>query len=217
MRTAYLTSARFKRLGDIADHFGGVSVKAQQLLGLQLSQTGKREIRAALARHNLRGAAILTELPKRHLMHDLDQVLDRTRESLELARDLGFEMVGLDLGEVRPVPQRADHPKEPIDPGPLLLPNLEDVEKFTKSAPPKSSLVDTETITAALQELAKIVERIGVPLACGATLSHQESLAAALAAVDHPQLFRELDPGAAVLELEADVDAVIDQAPAVRH
>ena len=57
--------------------FQGLTTSAAALRPRELSQTGRREVRAVLARHSLLGAALRADLPGRGFTPDADRILSR--------------------------------------------------------------------------------------------------------------------------------------------
>ena len=109
--------------------------------------------------------------------------------------------------------------KKPIDPaaaGLILLPDAATVEAVVQP-PPSLTPAEREqvdTATEALREAAALADRVGLPVAMGASLAETADLVALLRVIDGPLLFRELDTAAAAGE---DLEFAVGEAPAVLH
>lgn len=204
--------------------FDGLTVPARALNFRDLSQTGRREVRALLSRHELAGAALRVTLPGKGLTAnaDADRILDGLRRAIIGARDCGFAMVACDLGALPRATVAPAKPK-PIDPaaaGAILLPTPTEMQAI--AAPPPPPLTDAEKQHAAfaadvLRELARGVDTVGLPVAFSATLASTIDLTAVLERVGYALFFRELDPASTVEELSADVDAIVKTNPPLLH
>ncbi len=201
--------------------FHGLTTSAAQLAVRELSATGRREVRAILARHNLAGAALRCDAPARGLTADADadHLLSELESAMSAARDCGFAMVACDLGRL-PRTEQAAPPPKPVAPemlGSIILPDPAEIASLT--APPPAPLTPDERrhgefAVEVLRAAGERADRIGIPVAFSASLATTPDLAAILLAAACPLFGRELDPVAA---LEEGPAGVVAQEPSVLH
>ena len=196
----------------------GVTYGVDPLGSAELSQSGRREVRALFARDGMTAVALRADAPGRGLTAeaDADALLARLGTAMALARDCGFTLVACDLGRL-PRSAAAPPPRRPVDPsgaGLILIPELSPTP-----AEPTQPLTDAERQHAAfardvLREAGTLADRSGVAIAFSASLAGHDDLLSLLRAVDAPLLARELDPPASLPASAADLVA---QMPAVLH
>lgn len=193
--------------------FAGATIAARALKPRELSRTGRREVRHLWSSHNMAAAALRFNLPGRGLTADIDadRFLDRLQLCLELARDCGFECLACDLGAVPRAPAEAPRPR-PVDAGalgPLILPDL----KETTPPEPPRPLSEQERdharkATELLRHAGAVADRVGVPVAFGASLGRTHDLVTLLAGAACPLFGRELDPAASLDETPPELVAI---------
>lgn len=193
--------------------FGGATIAARSLKPQELSRTGRREIRHLWSSHNLAAAALRFNLPGKGLTPDIDadRFLDRLRLCLELARDCGFECLACDLGAI---PRAPDEPpkRRPIEPGALGALILPDSLDAPPPEPPRP-LSEKEQLHARsasdiLRQAGAMADRVGVPVAFGASLGRTHDLVTLLKETAFPLFGRELDPAASLEETPPDLVAI---------
>ena len=191
----------------------GLTTSAAALGVRELSQSGRREVRAILSRNSLAGAALRADLPGRGLTldADADRIMAELEAGLAAACDCGFSVVACDLGRVartesRPPPRRAIDPKAAGD---ILLPEPADLPSLPVPAPlTAEERRHAAFATEVMRTLGDRADRIGVPLAFSTSLATTADLVALLASTACPLFARELDPAAALSEGPASVVAM---------
>jgi sugar phosphate isomerase/epimerase len=166
-----------------------------------LSASGQREFRHLISSHELSLNAIHLSFPGKGFMPggDVDRLLDRTQQLLHTARDLGAKQVVIDLG---PLPRVSNAlAKKPIDPahlGLLILPDPPKVEVVSNDPPVDESA--TSFFDAAMIELGRRCDRMGVATVLRSSLSPVSGLAGAMKRAGCPWFFACCDPSALCVE-----------------
>ena len=199
--------------------FDGLALAAGPLAAADLGQSGRREVRAILARHDLAAAVLRADAAGAGLTADADadHLLSDLHRALTLARDCGFSLVACDLGRL-PRSVAAPPPRKPIDPaaaGLILLPDAATIRQVIEPTPLTQRERDHAGFAAdVLREAATLADRTSVPVAFGASLAATADLVALLRVVDCPLFGRELDPAAA---LDEDLETLVGDEPPVLH
>ena len=207
--------------------FGGLQVDAQapSLDLTELSDTGRREFRRLLEAQAQQLVGLRHDVGNRGIGPgaDVDRELSRLRRVMEAAKGLGAPLVCVDIGPL-PAPAVTETPKPTVTPamaGLILLPDGNAPETrpnaATRPAPPPPDPAVVSQVDAALVELGRLADRVGVVLALRSELSALAALERALRAADCPWFGADLDP-AAVLGDEWDLDETFSRlGPHVRH
>ena len=199
--------------------FDGLTLDAAKLNAANLSQSGRREVRAVIARHDLAAAALRSKVGGAGLTADADanRFLSELHAAMTLARDCGFSLVACDLGRL-PRAEVALPPRKPIDPataGLILLPDAATVESVVAPTPLTPAEREHAGFAAdVLREAGKLADRVGTPVAFGASLATTADLIAVLRAADCPLFGRELDAAATIDE---NLEQAVGDEPAVLH
>lgn len=187
----------------------------------ELSASGRREVRQLLASQRQTLVALRADLGPRGFAPgaDLDRAIAGVASAFEAAAGVGALSVLVDLG---PLPAPAHAPPKPrVTPqqaGLILLP-----ESVAAPAPqpsseaPKSDPAFIAQLDAALAELGRHADRLGMTVAFGNSLASFASLDQALQRVACPWFGVDLDP-IAILRDDWDVDAIFSRlGPLIRH
>ena len=199
--------------------FDGLTLDARRLADARLDHSGRREVRAILARHDLAAVAVRADAAGAGLTADADgdRFLSDLDAALTLARECGFGLVACDLGRL-PRSVAAAPPRRPIDPlaaGLILIPDAATVEAVVAPTPLTPAEREHAGFAAdVLREAGQRADRAGVAVAFGASLATTADLVAVLRAADCPLFGRELD---ATATLEADAEEVVGVEPFVLH
>jgi len=180
--------------------FCGISLDifSSLLDAASLSQTGQREVRHLLARHDQALASLRAAIPGASLASDLDRVLWQAQRCMTAAANLGAACVCLDVGHLPP-PRRESGiaPRPTITPrqaGLILLPGSMDMPVPEESPADPRELAQWPAIQQAVTEIARIADHMGQRVALSSELSSMESLGQLLAAANCPLMGLELDP-----------------------
>ena len=189
----------------------------------QLSGTGQREIRNLLSADEQQLVSIAADVGSKGFGPgaDIDRLLARLQAVLTAARGLAAGAVCIDLGPL-PQPKREAKPAPKVTPGMaglILLPTAADVQAAAgKDEPPVT--VDpafVSQVDAALFELGRLADRIGVTVALRSDLASFAAVERALRAAGCPWFGVDLDP-VALLRDEWPADEVFSRlGDLVRH
>lgn len=196
--------------------FGGVDLA-------DLSGSGLRDVRQLLASHEQQLVAISADLGPKGFSPgaDIDRVLKRLGSAMESARALMAGVVTVDLGPL-PQPASPQKPATRVTPGMaglILLPSADEVAAVAKreAPPPAADSSFFSQVDAAMLELGRWADRIGVTLALRTDLSSYAALERTLKAANCPWFGVDLDP-VAMLRDAWEPDEVFDRlAELVRH
>lgn len=180
-----------------------------------LSVSGRRDFSRRLATTGCPLAALRADLGSHGFMPgaDVDRLLVRARQLLEVARDLAAPSVCLDLGPLPPAPKPPATPAPPVNKemaGLILLPDPPTPRAAEPSPTPPPDPAAVSQVTAALAELGSLADRTNVPLALSASLASFAALTHALVQVRCPWFGIDLDP-AALLAGSEDIHTVLSQ------
>jgi sugar phosphate isomerase/epimerase len=207
--------------------FGGLQFDAQapSLDLTELSDTGRREFRRLLEAQAQQLVGLRHDVGNKGIGPgaDVDRELSQLRRVMEAAKGLGTPLVCVDVGPL-PAPAVTETPKPTVTPamaGLILLPDGNAPETRPQTATrPASSPPDPGVVSevdAALVEVGRLADRVGVVLALRSELSSLAALERALRAADCPWFGVDLDP-AAVLGDEWELDETFSRlGPHVRH
>ncbi|MEM6561823.1 MAG: sugar phosphate isomerase/epimerase [Planctomycetota bacterium] len=174
--------------------FDGVTLPAR-LDASALTATGSREVRALLARHELRLCALHHTMPG--FGNDPEPHAHAINRAVDAARLLGAELVAVDLSRL-PASATAQAPAKPTPSvGGLLIPSADDIALFGGGTKPPANQGDSSSTAATdegLRLVAEHADRAGVIVALGSSLSPTDALVTALRRADAPTFRALLDP-----------------------
>jgi sugar phosphate isomerase/epimerase len=181
----------------------------------ELSTTGRREFRHLLSAQAQQLVALQFDIGPKGLGTgaDVDQILSRLGQVLDVARELGAVCVCTDLGPLPPPEQqRRPKPKVTQDQAGLILlpPSVGEIEGAEAPEPTPLTAKDRllmSQVDAAMAEVCGLAERYSMTIACSSSLSSFASLERTLLATRCPWLGVDLDP-VAMLRDEQDVDEI---------
>jgi sugar phosphate isomerase/epimerase len=187
-----------------------------------LSGTGRREFRSVVAGQNQELVGLRVDLGGKGFGPgaDVDRELSRLDKAMDAARGLSTPLVCIDLGPL-PEPAREATPKPPVtqqQAGLIILPGSMDLPKTPEPPPvPPPDPAFVSQVDAAMFELGRRADRMGVVLAMRADLSSFDALRRALRTADCPYFGVDLDP-VAVLRDVRDLDEIFSRLGGlVRH
>lgn len=194
--------------------FAGVALESAGAIDLTaLSGSGRREVRHLLSSHEQALVALRIDLGASGLLAgDVDRQISRLARTMEAAKGLGCTLICAEAG---PLPSGATPTKikpkiTPEQAGLIIVPGALMEPAQQPSAPPPSpgELAEMAQLDAAMIEIGRWADRIGVAVAWRSELASFVALQRALRAADCPWFGLELDP-VAVLRDEWNLDEVI--------
>lgn len=189
---------------------------------LELSGTGRREIRHLLARYDQSLVGLDIHLPREGFgpRADIDRTLNQLERLLDVARGLAAEVVCIDLGPLPPPPATPQPPRPRITPqqaGLIIIPDLAEDPAPPPQAPRKADPAFAASLADALRHLGNCADRHGVSIAFRSSLAGFAGLGHALGSVDCPWFGIDLDPVAALAD-DWPIDEIFSHlGPLVRH
>jgi len=189
----------------------------------QLSGTGIRDVRHLLSAQEQEPVAISVDLGPKGMGPgaDIDRVLKRLTDAMQAAHALMAGVLTVDLG---PLPQPAE-PEKPVNKVPpasaglILLPTAAEIAAVTRPAgpPPTTDGGFFSKVDAALLELGRTADRIGVTIALRTDLSSFAALERALKAADCPWFGVDMDPVALLRDAWPPDEVFSRLGPLIRH
>ncbi len=200
-----------------------IDAAATRMLDLvELSSSGRREVKRLLDANNLQLASIRIDLGSSGLgvPSDADRLLDRVDSIINASAEMACPVVCVDLGRLPPA-QRAPKPRPQVTKqmaGVLILP---DAPTLADPEPPAMpTRIDPAIVShwqQALGQLGEIADRYGSVLALASSLSSFASLESLLKQVDCPWFGVDLDTSM-MLKDEWSLDETFDAfGSLVRH
>ena len=183
----------------------------------QLSGTGQREIRNLLSADEQQLVSVAADLGPKGFGPGaaIDRLLAKLQSTLTAARGLAAGAVSVDLGPL-PQPKREAKPAPKVTPGMaglILLPTAAEAQAAsapTDEPPETADPAFVSQVDAALFELGRLADRIGVTVALRSDLASFAALERALRAAACPWFGVDLDP-VALLRDEWEADEVFSR------